>query len=102
VKTNGSDDLQACKVKALLAIAQTLMNQGKYGEAEQVHKHTLKQAEAIAGKMSPLVGLVLIDLALLYETEGRQAEAKALWERVHSIIRLSYPQFLISHLRAYG
>lgn len=102
MKTNGSDDLQACKVEALLAIAQTLMSQGKYGEAEQVHKHTLKQAEATASKMSPLAGLVLIELTMLYEIEGRQSEAKVLWERVHSIIRLSYPQFLISHLRAYG
>jgi Tetratricopeptide repeat len=99
---NGSRELHACKVEALLAIAQTLMNQGKYGEAERVHKHTLKQAETTAGPTSPLVGLVLIDLATLYEAQGRQSEAKALWERVHSIIRLSYPQFLISHLRAYG
>jgi hypothetical protein len=94
-----STDLHTCKVEALLAIAQTLATQGKHREAERVLRHTLKQAQT-AGEASPLAGLVLIDLAALCEQQGRQSEAKALWEQVHGIIRRSYPRFLISLLGA--
>jgi hypothetical protein len=81
-------DLQAQIVEARLSIGQTLIAEGKAKDAERVYLQALQQAEAAAGKDSPLAGMVLLDLIDLYDAQDRRDETKPLWERIRKILRL--------------
>ena len=51
-------------------------------EAEQLYQHALAIREQAFGEEAPLVGDTRVMLAKLYLTQGRQAEADALYQRV--------------------
>ena len=57
------------------------MAQGKYAEAEPLHKRSLAIWEKALGKEHPDVALSLNNLAALYDSQGKYAEAEPLHKR---------------------
>ncbi len=55
--------------------------QGRYSDAEPLHKRSLAIREKALGLEHPDVALSLNDLAVLYDTQGRYAEAEPLYKR---------------------
>ncbi len=59
----------------------TLYQQGMYSEAAQVAEEVLKVAENTFGPNHPQVATSLNNLALLYQAQGKYAEAEPLYKR---------------------
>jgi tetratricopeptide (TPR) repeat protein len=59
--------------------------QGKYAEAEPLHKRALKIWEKALGKDYPGVATDLNNLALVYQAQGRYSEAEPLYRRALAI-----------------
>lgn len=89
---NPGDSLQERVIEVRLAIAHTLIANGRGQEAERIYKQALKHAEASTGPDSPITGMVLLDLFDLYEAQDRHGDAKPLWERIVGIVRLHAPK----------
>ena len=60
--------------------------QGKYAEAEPLHKRALAIREKALGHQHPAVAVSLNNLGLLYYVDGRYAEAEPLYERALAIL----------------
>jgi tetratricopeptide (TPR) repeat protein len=58
------------------------MAQGKYSEAEPLHKRALAIREKALGPDHPDVAISLENLAVLYEQTGRTEEANKLRQRL--------------------
>ena len=59
--------------------------QGKYAEAEPLHKRALQIREKALGPAHPNVATSLNNLALLYDAQGKYAEAEPLHKRALQI-----------------
>ena len=75
-----------------LRLATTLNNlallykaQGKYAEAEPLHKRALAIYEKTLGPGHPRVATSLNNLALLYKAQGRYVDAEPLYQRALAI-----------------
>lgn len=73
-------------IESYLELAKVLAVAGNSDEAECLYKNLLRAVEAVAGTSDPISGLILIDLADLYEKQGREREAEQLWERIRLIL----------------
>jgi hypothetical protein len=60
---------------------RTLLEQGRYGEAEPLYLRTLPARERLLGSEHPDTLISLNNLAHLYETQGRRREAEELFLR---------------------
>ena len=60
---------------SIMALAGVYDAQGRYAEAEPLHKRALAIAEKALGAEHPLVAQSLNGLALVYRAQGRYAEA---------------------------
>jgi tetratricopeptide (TPR) repeat protein len=74
------------RIDAHLKAAKELAVSGSTDEAERMYKQALAQADRI-GESNTLAGLVLIEIADLYEKQGRFDEAEPAWERIRIILR---------------
>ena len=63
--------------KELHSRFDTLYQRGRYGEAAKVVEEVLKVAENTFGPDHPNVALSLNNLALVYQAQGRYAEAES-------------------------
>ena len=59
--------------------------QGKYGDAEALHKRALAIREQALGESHPDVAHALNNLALVYWTQGKYSEAEGLYKRALAI-----------------
>ncbi len=59
----------------------TLYQQGRYAEAERLAKMALKLSEREFGSSHSTTGVMLNELALVYQAQGRYAEAEPLFRR---------------------
>ena len=66
-------------------LAQVLMDQGKYDEAETILKRELKVRQAAVGTDGPDTVSTLNRLALVYQKENRNAETESLLKRALAI-----------------
>ena len=57
-------------------LAQTLNNQGKYTEAEKMHRETLALREKVLGKEHPDTLASMSAMALAVSYQGKYAEAE--------------------------
>lgn len=73
-------------IESYLELAKVLAVAGNRDEAERLYKNLLGAVEAIAGADCPITGSILIELAELYEKQGRDREAEQLWERIRFIL----------------
>ncbi|MBI3667571.1 MAG: tetratricopeptide repeat protein, partial [Acidobacteria bacterium] len=69
--------------------AKQLREAGRYPEAEKAYLAALRQAEAI-GKPDPQLAVTLNGLALLYQTQGRYAEAEPRYRRAADLFEELY------------
>ena len=67
-------------------LAELYRAQGKYAEAEPLHKHSLAIREKALGPEHPEVATSLHNLALLYRAQGKYAEAEPLYNRSLAIL----------------
>jgi tetratricopeptide (TPR) repeat protein len=72
---------QEARWKELNERVVTLYQQGMYSEAAQVAEEVLKVAENTFGPNHPQVATSLNNLALLYQAQGKYAEAEPLYKR---------------------
>ncbi len=61
--------------------SKALYEQGRYGEAERFAKKALKLSEREFGSSHSTTGVMLNELALVYQAQGRYAEAELLYKR---------------------
>lgn len=54
-------------------------------------KEALAQIEGYEGVNSIIAGHILLELFDLYEEQGREDEAKAIWERLRRVLVASIP-----------
>lgn len=80
--------LQSQIAEMRLNFAKQALASGNENAGERLVKQALREAEAATGKDSPLAGLALIELADLYDRQGRKLQATALWSRIRRIMRL--------------
>lgn len=73
-------------IEAYLELAKVLAVAGNAAEAERLYKNLLRAVEATQGADCPISGSILIDLAELYEKQGRDREAEQLWEQIGFIL----------------
>ncbi len=66
---------------ALNNLALIYLAQGRYAEAEPLHKRVLAIAEKALGPNDPRLAVALNNLAELYHAQGRYAEAEPLYKR---------------------
>jgi CHAT domain-containing protein len=66
---------------ALGNIANVYFKQGRYAEAEGLHKRALAINEQARGAGPPYAAIALVNLATIYETQGKYAEAEGLFKR---------------------
>lgn len=78
--------LQSHIIEMRLSFAKEALAVGKEPEAERLLKQSLREAEAAAGANSALAGLALLELADLYERQGRGLQASPLWNRIRNIM----------------
>lgn len=78
--------LQSRIVEMRLHFAKEALAVGNEPEAERLLKQSLREAEAAAGENSALVGLALLELADLYDRQGRNLQASLLWDRIRNIM----------------
>ena len=62
-------------------LALSLRLQGKYAEAEAMHRQTLKLMETVLGKDHPDTLTSMNNLAIALEKQGKCAEAKVMHKR---------------------
>jgi len=55
-------------------------SQGRYGDAEALHKRALAIREPVLGESHPGVADALNNLALVYWTQGKYSEAEGLYK----------------------
>jgi tetratricopeptide (TPR) repeat protein len=72
-------------------LAELCQEQGRYAEAEALHRRALAIREKAMGKEHPAAGFSLHRLALLHEAQGRLAEAKQFCQRALFILREKLP-----------
>ena len=80
-------------IAARLCAARELVEAGETDRAERIYQSALFQAEVLAGKKSPLTGLVLLDLYDLYEVQGKDADAAVLQTQISEIVRTNWSLF---------
>lgn len=73
-------------IESYLELAKVLAVAGNGAEAERLYKNLLRAVESIAGEDCPMGGSIMIELADLYEKQGRDREAEQLWERIRIIL----------------
>ena len=66
---------------SLSNLAELYLHQGRYAEAEPLHKRSLFIREKALGPNHPDVGASLNNLAALYHKQGRYSEAEPLYKR---------------------
>ena len=66
-------------------LANAYKAQGRYPEAEPLHKRSLAISEKVLGPDHPAVATSLNNLAELYRTQGRYPEAEPLYKRALAI-----------------
>jgi hypothetical protein len=74
-------------IKTLLSAAEQASEKGNSADAERLYKQALETAEATYGLDNVGVALVLLDLEVFYESEGRHTEAKPVRDRMREIMR---------------
>jgi len=67
--------------QSLNGLAETFLAQGRYTEAEPLHKRALAIREKALGPEHPDVAQSLNNLAVLYKAQGRYTEAEPLYRR---------------------
>jgi tetratricopeptide (TPR) repeat protein len=77
-----------------------LYQQGSYSEATKVAEEALTIAEKTFGLNHPAVATSLNNLAMLYEAQGKYAEAEPLYKRSMKIRERS--SLCSNYLREYG
>lgn len=81
-------------VKGYLKLGNLVENQGNFEQAERVYKSALAIAETESGAESILVGYALYELSDLYEKQGDLEQARALRERLSSLLMPHYSKLL--------
>jgi tetratricopeptide (TPR) repeat protein len=84
----GADSPETADHMASLAVVYH--KQGKYADAEDLHRKALLIRERFFGCEHPKVASSLNNLALLYRDQGRIAEAQQLWERSLVIVERAF------------
>ena len=81
-------------------LAVSLRLQGKYAEAEAMHRQTLKLIEAVLGKDHPVTLASMNNLAIALENQGKCAEAEAM-HKLGFIVGTKYAicRILITYLK---
>lgn len=74
------------QIDALIELSRKLKRDGSQAQAERRIKQALMEAEAKAGAQSALTGLALLELADLYDEQGRNEESSQLWSRIREIM----------------
>lgn len=93
-RTFGADHLNAGD--PLMGLATLYAEQQRYGEAESLMRRTLvvvAGAQAPADKKQFGEGRVTKDLAMLYERQGRNAEAEAAYRRAADLFEQAGPRY---------
>ena len=90
VKKKQSSHVQSDVATQLNNQAQSLYNQRKYDEAEQLFRRVLEIDEKDLGADHPDVAACLNNLAILQKTQGKYIEAEALYRRALSILEKQY------------
>jgi len=78
-------DWQLVQADSLKQLAELYKAQGKYGEAEPLHKHALAIVEKALGPDHSYVATSLNNLAALYDTQGQYAQAEPFYKRALAI-----------------
>jgi len=73
-------------LESYLELAKVLTVAGNSAEAERLYKNLLRVIQAIEGADGPVTGSILIELADLYEKQGREREAEQLWDQIRAIL----------------
>lgn len=80
--------------KRLLDTAKRIAERGDFDQAERVYRKTVDVARMEAGANSGLVGLALLDLLTFYEDQGKEEEARAIWDQVRDLLMTHYPELV--------
>lgn len=80
--------------KRLLDTAKRIAERGNSDQAERVYRKTVDVARMEAGANSGLVGLALLDLLTFYEDQGKEEEARAIWNQVRDLLMTHYPELV--------
>ncbi|MCK4403862.1 MAG: tetratricopeptide repeat protein, partial [candidate division Zixibacteria bacterium] len=71
--------------ETLMQHAKQLYEKGEYGVATSVAQEALRIAETTLGLADPKTGTSINNLALLYDSQGKYAEAEPLYKRALEI-----------------
>jgi tetratricopeptide (TPR) repeat protein len=69
----------------MINLAESLCQQGKYAEAEAMHRQTLQLQETVLGKDHPDTLASMMNLASSLDSQGKYAEAEAIRQRANVI-----------------
>lgn len=79
------DILHRCVIRARVEFAAQARARGELLHAELLYISALRDCEAVAGRLSPLTGYVLLDLHELYEELGLNEASAQVWEHIRQI-----------------
>ena len=82
LKECGDTNLNLC-----LSAAAAAMAAAEFEDAERLYRRGLKWSEGRFGLQSAAVGLVLMSLIKLYETDGKNRDTRSLEDRCRQIFR---------------
>jgi hypothetical protein len=74
------------QIDALIQLSRKLKRDGSKAQAERLMRQTLVKVEEKEGTQSALTGLALLELADLFDEQGRDEEAGLLWNRIRKIM----------------
>lgn len=80
------------KVQSYIKLGKLVADMGNFEQAERVYKSALSIAEAEKDEENAIAGYALIELWDLYDKNGKEEEARAVWERLTRLLGRYYAE----------